>query len=210
MAQSKGRKTSAALRKGRNYQGGKMASSDNVIPSPEAETREAANVDKIRDIIFGSQMRDYEKRFTRLDERLTADAQALREDTKKRFDTLEAFVQKELDALNQRLKTEKSERAEALKEIMHELRETSKTVEKRLSQLDDELAKEAAALRAQLLEQSKQLSAEIEAKHRAVSSALEREAQALRNDKADREALADLFTELALRLKKELKLPSPK
>ncbi len=211
MAQVKHPKTNVALRKGRKHRGGKMASSDERLPStPEAETHEAANVDKIRDIIFGSQMRDYEKRFTRLDERLSADAQALREDTKKRFDTLEAFVQKELDALNQRLKTEKAERAEALKELTRELRDTAKTIDKRLSQLDDELAKEAAALRAQLLEQSKQLSSEIEAKHRAVSGALEREAQALRNDKADREALADLFTELALRLKKELKLPNAK
>jgi hypothetical protein len=31
------------------------------------EIREGANVDKIRDILFGSQMRDYEKRFARLD-----------------------------------------------------------------------------------------------------------------------------------------------
>lgn len=187
-----------------------MASPDTKGPSPEADNHEAANVDKIRDIIFGSQMRDYEKRFTRLDERLTADALALREDTKKRFDTLEAFVQKEIDALNQRLKTEKSERTEALKELAREFRETSKTIDKRLSQIDDQIAKEAATLRAQILEQSKQLSAEIEAKHRAVSMALDREAQALRTDKADREALADLFAEMALRLKDELKLPGGK
>ena len=187
-----------------------MAAPDTKIPSPEADNHEVANVDKIRDIIFGSQMRDYEKRFTRLDERLTADAQALREDTKKRFDTLEAFVQKEVDLLSQRLKAEKSERGEALKELTREFRESAKSVDKRLSQLDDQLTKEAAALRNQLLEQSKQLTAEIEAKHRALSSALDREAQALRTDKADREALADLFTEMAMRLKNEFKLPHAK
>jgi hypothetical protein len=70
-----------------------MASPDTKIPSPDGDKHEAANVDKIRDIIFGSQMRDYEKRLSRLDERLTADALALREDTKKRIDTLEAFVE---------------------------------------------------------------------------------------------------------------------
>ena len=187
-----------------------MASTDTKIPSPEAETRETANVDKIRDIIFGSQMRDYEKRFLRLEERLTADAQALREDTKKRFDTLEAFVQKEIDSLSQRLKTEKSERGEALKELTREFREASKASDKRLSQLDDQLAKEAATLRNQLLEQSKQLTSEIEAKHRALSAALDREAQSLRTDKADREALADLFTEMAMRMRDEFKLPEGK
>jgi len=187
-----------------------MATPDTKILSPEADNHEAANVDKIRDIIFGSQMRDYEKRFTRLDERLTADAQALREETKKRFDTLEAFIQKELDTLSQRLKAERSERTEALKELTREFRETAKAIEKRLSQLDDQLAKEAAGLRAQILEQSKQLGAEIETKHRAASSALDREAQLLRTEKADREALADLFTEMAMRLKNELKLPNEK
>ena len=35
------------------------------------ELREGANVDKIRDILFGSNMREYEKRFARLEERLT-------------------------------------------------------------------------------------------------------------------------------------------
>ena len=48
-----------------------MASPDTKIPAPDGDKHEAANVDKIRDIIFGSQMRDYEKRFSRLDERLT-------------------------------------------------------------------------------------------------------------------------------------------
>jgi len=187
-----------------------MASSDLKAQSTETETRQAANVDKIRDIIFGSQMRDYEKRFARLEERLTADALALREDTKKRFDTLEAFVQKEVDSLSQRLKGEKSERGEALKELTRELRDTAKTIDKKLSQLDDQLAKEAAALRSLILEQSKQSAAEIETKHRALSSALDREAQSLRADKADREALADLFTEMAMRMRNELKLPEGK
>ncbi|MFI5095659.1 MAG: hypothetical protein ACHQIK_19695, partial [Candidatus Acidiferrales bacterium] len=47
------------------------------------ELREGANVDKIRDILFGSNMREYEKRFARLEERLTKSSDALREDLKK-------------------------------------------------------------------------------------------------------------------------------
>jgi uncharacterized phage infection (PIP) family protein YhgE len=210
MPNPKRRKVIASQRKHRKHRGMKMATSDSKTPSPETETHEVANVDKIRDIIFGSQMRDYEKRFARLEERLTADAQNLREDIKKRFDTLEAFVQKEVDSLGQRLKAEKSERSEALKESTREYRDTAKTIEKKLSQLDDQLAKEAAGLRSLILDQSKQLTAEIEAKHRALSSALDREAQSLRTDKADREAVADLFTEMAMRLRNEIELPKGK
>lgn len=42
-----------------------MGSPDTKTPSPNGDTHEAANVDKIRDIIFGSQMRDYEKQVLR-------------------------------------------------------------------------------------------------------------------------------------------------
>ena len=187
----------------------KMASAAEPKPNTnsEGEVREGANVDKIRDILFGSQMRDYDKRFTRLEERLAKDAEAMRDDFKKRFDTLEGFVQKELESLTQRLKSEKSERSEALKEAARELRDTAKALEKRLGQLDDQMAAGNSELRGRMLEQSKALTAEIAAKHRDISASLDREVQVLRTDKTDREALADLFTELAMRLKNELTLP---
>jgi len=45
------------------------------------ESMEAGNVDQIRDIIFGAQMRDYEKRFIRLEERLLSESDSLRGET---------------------------------------------------------------------------------------------------------------------------------
>src|SRR6516165_11426379 len=81
------------------------------------ELREGANVEKIRDILFGNNMREYEKRFARLEERLTKSSEALREDLKKRFDSLETYVREEMESLGGRLKTEKSERTDSLKEL---------------------------------------------------------------------------------------------
>src|SRR5271167_922600 len=116
------------------------------------ELREGANVDKIRDILFGSNMREYEKRFARLEERLTKSSEALREDLKKRFDTLESYVSEELESLGTRLKTEKAERAESLKELTRETRDTAKTQEKKLSQLEEQLDAAQADLRSKILE----------------------------------------------------------
>jgi hypothetical protein len=61
-----------------------------------AETRngaleETGKVDRIRDILFGSQMRDYDGRFQRLDERLTREAADARGDVQKRLEALENF-----------------------------------------------------------------------------------------------------------------------
>jgi DNA repair exonuclease SbcCD ATPase subunit len=171
------------------------------------EIREGANVDKIRDILFGSQMRDYEKRFVRLEERLAKASDALRDDLKKRFDSLESFVQQEVEALGQRLKTEKTERADTLKELTRETRESAKSLEKKLSQLEEQISAAQGELRARLLEQSKSLGSEIRKTQTEMEAALEREAETLRHEKTDRETLGDLFAELGLRLKGELELP---
>ena len=177
---------------------------------PNGEAPEGANVDKIRDILFGSQMRDYEKRFIRLEERLAKDAADLREETKKRLDTLESFVHEEFESVAQRLKNEKSERTDALKDLERETHDATKSLEKKHSHLDDEVAKGMAELRSRILEQSKALMAEIEGRHRDLTAALDRDVKTLQDDKTDRRALADLFTEVALRLKEEFVLPEEK
>lgn len=171
------------------------------------ELREGANVDKIRDILFGSNMREYEKRFARLEERLTKSSDALREDLNKRFDSLESYVREELESLGQRLKNEKSERSESLKELTRESREASKSLEKKLSQLEEALASAQGDLRSRILEQSKTLGNQIQKTKEDLETALESEAGTLRADKTDRAMLADLFNEFALRLKGELELP---
>jgi uncharacterized protein YaaN involved in tellurite resistance len=188
----------------------KSAENPNGPVPADGDIHEGANVDKIRDILFGSQMRDYDKRFARLEERLSRDAAALREELKKRLDTLEAFVQQEVESLSQRLKNEKTERTDGVKDLDRELRESTKSLDKKIGHVDDELAKGTVELRARILEQSKALMTEIESKHREMSASLDREVQVLQTDKTDRKALADLFTELALRLKEEFELPEGK
>src|ERR1700745_3360309 len=76
-------------------------------PNNSSGKEEGANVDKIRDILFGSQMRDYEKRFTRLEENVSKAVETLREDTMKRLETLCSFAQQGGASLSQRPKTRK-------------------------------------------------------------------------------------------------------
>jgi dsDNA-specific endonuclease/ATPase MutS2 len=169
--------------------------------------KEGANVDKIRDILFGSQMRDYEKRFARLEESVNKSLDTLREDITKRVDTLSGFVQQEVESLSQRIKAEKSERGEGAKELARELKETAKAIEKRLATLDEALSDGQSELRAKLLEHSKTFASDLEKLRREAAHSLDREVQGLRHDKTDRAALADLLAEFSLRLKNNFELP---
>src|ERR1044072_4141706 len=73
----------------------------------------AGNIDKIRDILFGVQMRDYEKRFARREQRLMKEESDLRDETRKRFDSLEQYIKEEMEALVERVTTEQNASSEA-------------------------------------------------------------------------------------------------
>lgn len=70
----------------------------------------AANLDKVRDLIFGGQMRDYDRRFTALEERIVKETADLRDEVRKRLSAIEGLISREVDALNDRLKAEQEDR----------------------------------------------------------------------------------------------------
>jgi hypothetical protein len=192
----------------------------NSSPTQETETdqsgnaenrngaiEEAGKVDRIRDILFGSQMRDYDGRFQRLEEHLAQEAAAIRTDVQKRLETLERFMKGELESMTNRANTEQSERSSAIEKLGRDLGETAKTLESRIKGLDEQTAGETRALRQQLLDQAKALSDEIGQKHEEMKSGLNREAEQIRGAMTGREALAEMLSEVALRLKNEFKVP---
>jgi DNA anti-recombination protein RmuC len=192
----------AALEGGRDEQAqtaGKAATND--------ELGGAGNIDKIRDILFGVQMRDYEKRFARLEERLMKESSDLRDETRKRFDSLEQYIKQEMEALVERVTAEQNARSEAFEQLSQGIKETTRAFEKRAAQMDEQTARGQRELRQQILDQSKSLSDEIRQKHQEALQTLEREATELRTDKTDRSALAGLFTEVAMRLTNDFKIP---
>jgi hypothetical protein len=186
-----------------------VAESTKPQPTGDASQQpaESGNVDKIREILFGGQMREYEKKFVRLEERLAKEASELRDDIKRSVDALETFVKKEFEALTNRLQAEQLSRENSIEGVSRELLYTARGLETKLAQFDNQAVQGQRDLRHQLLEQSKTLGEEIRRKYEEVSTTLEREVAELNNDKTDRASLSALFTELALRLNRDFKIP---
>jgi len=184
------------------------ASTPNNISGDDAMNAESGNVDKIREILFGGQMRDYDKRFNRLEERLLKETAELREESRRRVEALETFVNKELAALLNRLQAEQQSREGSVQTLSRELNEAIRSLDARLNQFYNQSTETQHDLRQQLLEQSKNLNEEIRRKHDDVSATLERELAELNHEKTDRASLSALFTEVALRLNNDFKIPS--
>ena len=184
----------------------KSGAPEAAASGPDAAS--GGNLEKIRDILFGSQVNDFEKRFARLEERLLKETSDSRAEAKKRFDSLEAFIRKEVESLSDRVKAEQGERTESGKELSREIREAARSLEKKIAQLDDVTTKSQRELRQQILDQSKALTEEIRNRIRETATALSREIKELRVEKTDRSALAGVFTEAAMRLTGDSKPPA--
>jgi hypothetical protein len=157
--------------------------------SPAAPDAGSGSLDKVRDILFGAQARDFERRFARLEERLLKDTSDLREDVRKRLEVLEQFVRREAESLADRIA------------------DLSRAHERSAAGFDERLAREQREARQQLLDQNNRLSEEIRQKTDDLLAALAREANDLRTDKTSRADLAALLTEMAMRLNHEFTLP---
>jgi uncharacterized phage infection (PIP) family protein YhgE len=168
------------------------------------EEAAGASIEQIRDILFGAQMRDFEKRFARLEERMTMEVTSFREETGKRFDSLEDYLGKELESLTDRLKAEQDDRTESVKELSAGLQDTNQSFEKKISQLNERLDENSRELRQQILDQYKRLSDDIRQKHEETSHMLDQLSQELRAEKVDLSTLSELFAEIAVRLKDDL------
>lgn len=169
---------------------------------------EDGNIDKIRDILFGSQSRDFERRFARMEERMSKEIADMRDETRRKLDALEDYIKGEVKSLTDRLVSEQNSRADAVKELAGELKDLSHNFDKKVTHINEQAAKAESDLRQQILSQSKNLSDEIQKRHNEQLASLERESTEIRDDKADRHALAELFTEMAMRLTNDFNLPS--
>jgi hypothetical protein len=167
---------------------------------------ESAKVDRIRDILFGPLMREYDGRFQRLEDNLAREANEIRTDTQKRLDALERFVKGEVDSLNSRAAVEHGERCNATDKLGRDLADAARNLDTKVSNLSEQTAKNLRELRELLLQQYKILGGEIKDKYNQMKAGLDHETSQIRSGMIAREALAEMLSEVALRLKNEFRL----
>src|SRR5262245_32632619 len=136
-------------------------------PLPGAAAGEGAgtaSLEKVRDILFGQHMREVDRRFARLEDRIAKETRELKDDLKKRLDALEAYANRETESLGDRLRHEQADRAEAVSKVSRDLTEAARDLERRTASLDEQMAKGHREIRQQMLDQHQRLSDDIRQK----------------------------------------------
>ena len=183
--------------------------SEKASLSGKNEKAGTGGVDQIRDLLFGTQMQDYENRFNRMEELVIDRITGLEGETGNTLSSLEKSIKKELDLLSDRLTEEKNERSQSMKDLSQELKSTSESILKTIHQLSDTTETHIEELRRQTQDQSESLRNELNENKEDISDALEKAVQKLRHDTIDRAAFASMLSDMADRIKNESTVPDP-
>jgi hypothetical protein len=166
-------------------------------PTPEPQPE---SLDKVRDILFGGQMRAVESRLQGLEERLRGEHEALRADFVKQVESLDAFIRSEVQLLGERLAAERAKRTEELKSLAAEIKEAIRALEKRHVKLEEATNLADAGLRDQLLLQAERAAAELSRMGEQLTAELKRSHHELKSTKTDSAVLSGFLSELAARV----------
>jgi chromosome segregation ATPase len=158
---------------------------------------DAPGVDKIRDLLFGNQMQDYERRFAVMDDRFQQKLRDLEAETARSLTGYETSLKKQLESLAAQARNDKDVLTESDKTLERGLRENIASLEKRLSQTADQLGKIEREFMERLERSTQQLRDEIRKRGEDTQATIQRMFSELSNVKTDRNLLAGLFVEIA-------------
>jgi hypothetical protein len=154
-----------------------------------APSNPKASMEKVRDILFGSQTKSNEARFARLEESLAREVFELKDLLQRRVESLESFFYSETQALAERVREEREERMSAFEAHDLEMKGALASLARRLGDL--------------LLKESRRLVEEIGLRHDSVRGLMESRVSELHSRKADRAVISDLMREMAKQLEKD-------
>lgn len=182
------------------------ASSNGPASSSAAAVPEG-NVDQIRDILFGGQMRDYERRFLELEERIRREADKLRADLLKRMENLETLSREQHEQLQTQAQRNDRDRREADDSLEQRLQAQGKALKSELLALEQKQDQDVQQLRERLHRSNNEAAEALRERAEELFAELQRVGSQLRDDKVARQELAGFFSEMALRLNHEFDLP---
>lgn len=171
------------------------------------ESGQNGNLEKIRDILFGQQARDHERRFIALEQNLAKEAGALQAELTKRFDALEAYMQQEIAMLSDRLRHEQQVRGEALQQLGTDLTGLGAIVERKATDLTQQTTQTEHKLREEALAYVQELKEDLRSTELELTESVNRSVTDLQHTKTDRTALAALFGELSRQLQQTAQRP---
>lgn len=158
------------------------------------------NVEKIRDILFGNQIRDFEQKFSLLEKRIYAELSTIRKESSQQMESLQRYLEGEMEILSGKLSSEGKARIESTEELEVELAKQVKALEKKLAHTNEQQDKHLHEANQKILRQSQDFSAELKSQMEQARNRMEDYKETLTTSKVDKAVLAEMLNSVALHI----------
>jgi DNA anti-recombination protein RmuC len=166
----------------------------------DTESSDVDNVDKIRDILFGNQMREFSRQFSKLEKSLANDLAAIRKENNRQIESLKSFIESEIEIFGAKLQNEEKTRAEKIEGLDASINQHVKQIDSKIGDLAKSLDKSAREANQKLLKQSQNFSKELNDQIGETRERMERDREALTEEKVDKLSLSELLSSLAIQI----------
>ncbi|GET35970.1 hypothetical protein [Microseira wollei] len=167
----------------------------------EALRDRLGNIDQIRDILMGPQLRDYETRLAQVEADLSLLRQDLRDRIEETKSSFAAEIRLTVESLDKKIKAVSLTASEE----SADLRQLSDRMNKRFSNtieaLNDSVDKQVASLRDELSESKARLQEDVRNLRDQIFEELDRQFSSLRSGKVSKDDMAEILFEVAMRIK---------
>lgn len=175
---------------------------ENMSGLSRDEMRERlGNIDQIRDIIFGSQLREYDGRIDKIESNITL----LEQDMRERIEQVKAVclteIRASIDSMEQRIKAMSLTYQNDSADIRQVIDRVNKKFSTSIETLDKAVDSQTNAIRSDLSETRTKLQEDTRNLRAQVFEELDKRFSSLKNTKVSRDDMAEILFELGLRIK---------
>jgi DNA anti-recombination protein RmuC len=159
------------------------------------------NIDQIRDIIFGAQLREYDNRFDKID----SDLSMMQQDMQTRLEQIKTVLSGEMraavDSFDKKIKSITLNTQEESADLRQQIDRVNRKFSSSIEALDEAIDNQTSSLRDELSQTRDRLSEESRTLKTQVFEELDRRFSMLRDVKVSRDDMAEILFELGMRLK---------
>ncbi|HLO51667.1 MAG TPA: hypothetical protein VK211_24860 [Kamptonema sp.] len=159
------------------------------------------NIDQIRDIIFGAQLRDYDNRFDRIE----SDVSMLQQDMQTRLEQVKTVLTTELraafDSFEKKIKSINSSTQEDTADLRQQIDRLNRKFSSSIEALDEAIDNQTGSIRDDFSLSRDKLQEDIRSLKTQIFEELDRRFSVLREVKVSRDDMAEILFELGMRLK---------
>jgi len=159
------------------------------------------NIDQIRDIIFGPQLREYDNRFDKIE----SDISLLQQEMRDRVDQVKTVFSTELrsafDSLEKKLRSISLSYQEEISDLRQQVDRVNKKFTNAVEALDQTVDTQTNSIRKELGESRTKLQEDVRTLRIQVFEELDRRLSTLRDVKVSKDDVAEILFELGMRLK---------